>query len=81
MGLRVSGRAPAQVEETEPDSDEESEEQFTERIYLALMRGARRSSERLRTQLGSCVLLGTAYADAPEAVQIAIRQFIDDAAI
>jgi hypothetical protein len=61
------------------DEEEESEEDFEARVYGALMKIARQSSSRLRSQLGSCVLLGTSYPKAPESVREAIRAFIDEA--
>jgi hypothetical protein len=61
------------------DGDEESPEEFEGRVYLALMRVARGSSERARSALGSCVLLGTPYAGAPDIVRQTIRKFIETA--
>jgi hypothetical protein len=58
------------------DVDEESPEEFEGRVYVALMRVARGSSERVRAALGSCVLLGTPYEGAPDIVRQAIRKFI-----
>jgi hypothetical protein len=77
MGLKVS---KGQASPTAGDgSDEESDEQFEERIYLALMRVARTTSQRTRSALASCVMLGTPYEVAPDEVREAIREFVDEA--
>jgi hypothetical protein len=76
MAIRIAGAAGAA--ETE-DGDEESSEEFEARVYDALMRVARSSSERVRTALGSCVLLGTPYEGAPDIVRETIRKFIESA--
>lgn len=75
MGLHFKkpGRAPA------PAEDEETQEEFEERVYTALMRIARGSSAKLRSALGSCVMMGTRYSEAPENVREAVAAFIDEA--
>lgn len=76
MGLRFKTKpAPAPV--ALEDDGEESPEEFEERVYDALMTAARGSSARLRNDLGSCVMLGTRFAAAPENVRQAIAEFID----
>jgi hypothetical protein len=75
MGLVVNGAggpAPAPAE----DDGEETDEQFEERVYSALMRVARSTSSKTRDQLGACVLLGRPYASAGESVRAVIRDFI-----
>lgn len=79
MGFRFKGAAapPAPAaNDTGDGADDETDEQFEERIYLALMRVARSTSVRLRASLGSCVMLGTPYETASEQVRDAIREFI-----
>jgi hypothetical protein len=77
MAIRIAGAAGAA--ETADDGDEESSEEFEARVYDALMRVARSSSERVRSALGSCVLLGTRYEGAPDIVRETIRKFIESA--
>lgn len=72
MAIKVSGAAA-------DDGDEESDEEFEERIYAALMEIARGTSGRLRSELGACVLMRTPYGRAPETVKEAIRDFIEAA--
>ncbi len=61
------------------DDGEESDEDFEARVYQALMQVARSSSERVRSALGSCVMLGTPYEGAPDVVRQTIRKFIEAA--
>lgn len=75
MAIRIGG---AGARETD-DGDEESAEEFEARVYMALMRVARSTSERARSALGSCVLLGTPYEAAPDIVRETIRKFIESA--
>jgi hypothetical protein len=74
MGIRIDDAGG-----DEDEGDEESAEEFEGRIYLALMRVARSSSERVRNSLGSCVMLGTPYGSTPDIVRQTIRQFIEAA--
>lgn len=76
MGLRIKSAGTPVVETSET---EESDEEFEERIYAALMECARRSSAKLRSALGSCVMLATPYEKAPEIVRDAIAEFIAEA--
>lgn len=76
MGIRIGGgRAAA----TDDDGEEETPEEFEARVYGALMRVARSSSERVRAALGSCVMLGTPYEGAPDIVRETVRKFIETA--
>jgi len=77
MAIRIGGAAGAA--ETPDEGDDESAEEFEARVYGALMRVARSSSERVRTALGSCVMLGTPYQGAPDIVRETIRKFIETA--
>jgi hypothetical protein len=71
--IRTNGAAP-------PDEPvDESDEEFAERIYLALMAVARGSSSKLRDQLGACVILGRPWASAGDAVREVVREFIAEA--
>jgi len=76
MGIRIGGAAGAR--ETD-DGDEESGEEFEARVYMALMRVARSSSERARSALATCVMLGTPYAAAPDIVRETVQKFIETA--
>ena len=76
MAIRIGSAGAA---DSGDDGDEESSEEFEARIYGALMRVARSSSERVRSALGSCVLLGTPYQGAPDIVRETIRKFIETA--
>lgn len=76
MGLRVRSASTGNADD---DGEEETEEEFEGRIYAALMKIARGTSTRLRSQLGACVLMRTRYENAPENVREAIREFIAEA--
>jgi hypothetical protein len=83
-GGRAGQAAPAATQVSGGGSDadagdEESEEEFEARVYRALMAIARSSSERVRSALGSCVMLGTPYEGAPDVVRQTIRRFIEAA--
>lgn len=78
MGIQIGGRGAAAIDD---EGDEESPEEFEARIYAALMKVARGSTERVRAALGSCVLLGTPYEGAPDIVRQTIRKFIETAEI
>ena len=78
MAIRV--KSPARAPQPVPDDDEEeSAEEFEERVYSALMKIARQSSSKLRSALGACVMMGTKYERAPEIVREAIGQFVEEA--
>lgn len=74
MAIRIEGG-----DDDNGDADEESPEEFEGRIYTALMQVARSSSERVRTALGACVMLGTPYGGTPDIVRQTIRRFIESA--
>jgi hypothetical protein len=59
--------------------DEETDEEFEARVYEALVGVLRSSSERVRSALSSCVLLGTPYEGAPDLVRQTVRDFISQA--
>jgi hypothetical protein len=80
LHLRGGRAAPAATNGGGGDAgDEESEEEFEARVYRALMSVARSSSERVRSSLGACVMLGTPYEGAPDVVRQTIRRFIEAA--
>jgi hypothetical protein len=63
----------------EDDGEEETPDEFAERVYLALMTVARGSSSKLRDQLGACVVLGRPWASAGDTVRAVVREFIAEA--
>lgn len=84
MGLftgKKAAKAAAAPKPAGPSSRavEETDEQFEARIYAALMTVAASTDTRTRAALGKCVLFRTPYADAPELVKDAIRDFVDEA--
>lgn len=76
MALTVKGKPSSTPA---GDESEETDDEFEERIYLALMRVARTTTAKTRNALGACVMLGTPFAAAPEDVKETIREFVEEA--
>jgi hypothetical protein len=80
MALHVRGGPAADAGDVgDGGGDEESAEEFEARVYEGILSVMRASSERARSALASCVLLGTPYDGAPDVVRQTIRQIIEAA--